>query len=186
MAGGAAFIAACGGDESESESGSQQTAPADRSAGAAAPGSVSVNLDAKSKPVSGKESIEELRERFHPQNLKHLPGQKDGPKNGGTLRWSSNPPVSWDLAGPAASLLASYAVFHNGLVSFEMGDMSENLNLVKTQGDLAQSWEQADTMTLTFKLNSGIKWQDVPPVGGRDFTAEDVKYAVEVYQKAPV
>ena len=118
LAGGAAFIAACGGDKSESESSSQATTPADRSAGAAAPGSVSVNLDAKSVPVTGKESIEELRERFHPQNLKHLPGQKDGPKYGGTLRWSSNPPVSWDLAGPAASLLASYAVFHNGLITF--------------------------------------------------------------------
>jgi peptide/nickel transport system substrate-binding protein len=187
LAGGAAFVAACGGDKSTSESSSgQSTAPADRSAGAAAPGSVSVDLDAKSKPVTGKESIEELRERFHPQNLKHLPSQKDGPKYGGTLRWSSNPPVSWDLAGPAASLLASYAVFHNGLITFEMGDLSENLNLVKTQGDLAQSWEQPDTMTLTFKLNSGVKWQDVPPVNGRDFTAEDVKYAVEVYQKAPV
>src|SRR5918998_4440622 len=159
LAGGAAFIAACGGDKTESESSSQASTPADRSAGAAAPGSVSVNLDAKSKPVTGKETIEELRERFHPQNLKHLPGQKDGPKHGGTLRWSSNPPVSWDLAGPAASLLASYALFHNGLITFEMGDLSENLNLVKTQGDLAQSWEQPDKQTLTFKLNPGIKWQ---------------------------
>jgi peptide/nickel transport system substrate-binding protein len=185
--GGAAFLIACGGDKSSSDSSSgAATGSGDRSAGGAAPGSVQVDLDAKSKPVTGKETIEELRERFHPQNLKHLAGQKDGPKNGGTLRWSSNVPVSWDLAGPAASLLASYAVFHNGLVSFEMGDMSENLNLVKTQGDLAQSWEQPDTLTLTFKLNQGIKWQDVNPVGGRDFSAQDVKFAVEVYQKAPV
>ena len=189
-AGGAtAFLIACGGDDKSSkDAGSNQpsSASGDRSAGAAAPGSVQVNLDAKSKPVTGKEKIEELRERFHPQNLKHLAGQKDGPKSGGTLRWASNVPVSWDLAGPAASLLASYAVFHNGLISFEMGDMSENLNLVKTEGDLAQSWEQPDKLTLTFKLNPGVKWQDVKPVGGRAFSADDVKFAVEVYQKAPV
>jgi ABC-type transport system substrate-binding protein len=157
--GGAAFLAACGGDKSPSDSGSSQasTSSGDRSAGAAAPGSVQVYLDAKSKPVTGKEKIEELRERFHPQNLKHLAGQKEGPKNGGTLRWASNVPVTWDLAGPAASLLASYAIFHNGLITFEMGDMVENLNLVKTQGDLAQSWEQPDKLTLTFKLNQGVK-----------------------------
>src|SRR5204862_2961258 len=43
-----------------------------------------------------------------------------------------------------------------------------------------------DKTTLTFKLTPGVKWQDVEPVKGRAFTAEDVKYAVEVYQKAPV
>ncbi|MGH2584758.1 MAG: ABC transporter substrate-binding protein, partial [Dehalococcoidia bacterium] len=185
--GGAAFLIACGGDKSSSDSSTgAATGSGDRSTGSAAPGSVQVDLDAKSKSVTGKETIEELRERFHPQHLKHLAGQKDGPKYGGTLHWSSNVPVTWDLAGPAASLLASYAVFHNGLVSFEMGDMAENLNLVKTQADLAQSWEQPDNLTLTFKLNQGIKWQDVKPVDGRDFTAQDVKFAVDVYQKAPV
>src|SRR5262249_20223171 len=121
-----------------------------------------------------------------PRNLKQLAGQKSGPKYGGTLRWSSDVPITWDLASASASLLASWAMFHNGLITFEMGDLSENLNLVKMQGDLAQGWEQPDKHTLTFKLNQGIKWQTVPAVGGRAFKAEDVKYAVEVYQKAPV
>ena len=179
----AALLAACGGDGSKDDEG---RGAAGQAGGTQTGGQTQVFLDAKSKPVSGKESIEDLRERFHPRNLKQLSGQANGPKYGGTLRWASNPPVSWDLAGPAASLLASYAVFHNGLISFEMGDQSENLNLVKTEGDLAQSWEQADQTTLTFKLQPGIKWQNVPPVGGRAFKAEDVKYAVEVFQKAPV
>jgi peptide/nickel transport system substrate-binding protein len=187
--GGAAFIAACGGSDKKSDSGggtSQGSAGTTTSGGGGGQATTQVFLDAKSKPVSGKEKVEELRERFHPRNLKQLAGQKNGPKNGGTLRWSSNVPVSWDLAGPAASLLASWAIFHNGLITFEMGDQSENLNLVKMQGDLAKSWEQPDKSTLTFKLNEGVKWQNVAPVNGRAFTAEDVKYAVEVYQKAPV
>lgn len=54
------------------------------------------------------------------------------------------------------------------------------------EGELAQSWEQPDKTTHTFKLYPGIKWQNVPPVNGHAFVAEDVKYAVEVYQKAPV
>lgn len=43
-------------------------------------------------------------------------------------------------------------------------------------GDLAQSWEQLDNVTYIFKLHPGIKFHDVPPVNGRDFTADDVKY----------
>lgn len=145
-----------------------------------------IYLDAKSKPVTGKETIEELRERFHPRQLKYLPAWKNNPKSGGTLRWFSDMPTSWDFADAAASLLASYAMFHNGLMTFEMGDLSDNLNLVKTELDLAQSYEQTDEMTLTFKLKPNVKWQNVAPVNGRPFTAEDVKYCTEVYQKAPV
>jgi peptide/nickel transport system substrate-binding protein len=176
----AAFLAACGGRKEERAA----QAPGTQAGGA--PGTQTVYLDAKSKPVTGKEKLEELRERFHPRNLKHLPGWKTGPKYGGTLRWPHNVPVSWDLAGPAASLLASYRVFHNALVSFEMGDLSENLNLTKMEGDLAQSWEQPDKVTYIFRLHPNVRWQNVPPVNGRQLVAEDVRYCVEVYQKAPV
>lgn len=184
--GGAAFIAACGGGDKKTDSGASQGTTGTTTGGQGGQTSTQVFLDAKSKPVTGKEKVEELRERFHPRNLKQLPGQKNGPKYGGTLRWSSNVPITWDLAGPSASLLASWAMFHNNLVTFEMSDLSDNLNLVKMQGDLAKSWEQPDKTTLTFKLHEGIKWQNVKPVNGRAFTAEDAKYVVEVYQKAPV
>jgi peptide/nickel transport system substrate-binding protein len=184
--GAAAFLAACGGDKASDSGGAAQTSAGTSGSGGSGSVGGGVALDAKTKPVTGKESIEELRERFHGRNLKQLPGQANGPKYGGTLRWPSNVPTTWDLAGPAASTLASWAMFHNKLVDFEMGDLSENLNLLKLTSDLAQSWEQPDAQTFTFKLNSGVKWQNVPPVNGRAFKAEDVKYCVEAYQKAPV
>ncbi|MGH2587695.1 MAG: ABC transporter substrate-binding protein [Dehalococcoidia bacterium] len=188
IGGTAAFLAACGGDDKTSDSGSSAQ-QAGGTSGAGSSGTVGgggVALDAKTEPVTGKESIEELRERFHGRNLKQLPGQANGPKYGGTLRWPSNVPTTWDLAGPAASTLASWAMFHNKLVDFEMGDLSENLNLLKLTTDLAQSWEQPDSQTFTFKLQPGVKWANMPPVNGRAFSAEDIKYAVEAYQKAPV
>ena len=185
LGGGAALLAACGGDDNKGDAGSGAGGQASGTQ-AGGQGSTQVFLDAKSKSVTGKESIEELRERFHPRNLKQLPGQAGGPKYGGTLRWPSNVPTTWDLAGPAASTLASWAMFHNKIVDFEMGDLSENLNLLKMRSDLAQSWEQPDNQTFTFKLQPGTKWQNLPPVNGRAFRAEDIKYAVEVYQKAPV
>ena len=192
----AAFLAACGGSKSETPSGgsgsgsSGSSAPSggSSSSGSGASAGGQIYLDHKTKPFDAKAKIEDLRERYHPRNLKQLSvwKEKKEPKYGGTLRFASNVPVSWDFAGPPASLLASYAFAHNGLISFEMGDLSENLNLVKMEGDLAKAWEQPDKSTYTFKLNEGIKWQNVAPVNGRAFTSEDVKYAVEVYLKAPV
>jgi peptide/nickel transport system substrate-binding protein len=45
--------------------------------------------------------------------------------------------------------------------------------------DLAQSLEQPDDVTYIFKLNQGVKFHNVPPANGREFTAEDVKYSLE-------
>ena len=43
--------------------------------------------------------------------------------------------------------------------------------------DLAKSWEVSkDGLKYTFKLQEGVKFHDVAPVNGREFTSEDVKY----------
>ena len=44
--------------------------------------------------------------------------------------------------------------------------------------DLAESWEQPDALTYIFKLRKGVKFQDLPPVNGRELTSEDVKYSL--------
>ncbi len=45
--------------------------------------------------------------------------------------------------------------------------------------DLAQSWESPDEATLIFKLRQGVRWHDVPPVSGREFVAQDVKFTLD-------
>jgi len=45
--------------------------------------------------------------------------------------------------------------------------------------DLAASWEQSDELTITFHLNEGVKFQNKPPVDGREMTAEDVVYSLD-------
>ena len=47
------------------------------------------------------------------------------------------------------------------------------------EGDLVQSYEQSDPLTLTLKFQPGIKWQNVAPVNGREFSSEDVKLNFE-------
>ncbi|MHC4642484.1 MAG: ABC transporter substrate-binding protein [Planctomycetota bacterium] len=44
--------------------------------------------------------------------------------------------------------------------------------------DLAESWEQLDDLTYKFVLRKGIKWQNLPPVNGRELTSADVKYSL--------
>jgi len=41
-------------------------------------------------------------------------------------------------------------------------------------GNLAESWEITDATTITVKVRQGIKWQNIAPLNGREFTAEDV------------
>jgi len=43
-------------------------------------------------------------------------------------------------------------------------------------GALAESWEQTDPLTYTVHLRKGIKWHNVAPANGREFTAQDVQY----------
>ncbi len=45
--------------------------------------------------------------------------------------------------------------------------------------DLAKSWEMSkDGKTYTFKLHQGVKFQNLAPVNGREFTSEDAKYSI--------
>lgn len=109
------------------------------------------------------------------------------PRRGGRLRMAS----PYDLAGldPTKSL-AGGVIMHvnkvyNRLVRFETGpDFNPTDFPGKVVPDLAASWETPDDRTLVFKLNSGVKWQDVAPLNGRAFTAEDVVLAYEAYKAA--
>jgi ABC-type transport system substrate-binding protein len=47
------------------------------------------------------------------------------------------------------------------------------------QGDLAESWTQADDLTYVFKLRPGIKFHNITPVSGRELTAQDIIYSYE-------
>ncbi|MSQ41114.1 MAG: ABC transporter substrate-binding protein [Dehalococcoidia bacterium] len=49
---------------------------------------------------------------------------------------------------------------------------------------LATSWEISDDfMTYTLHLRQGVKWPNVPPVNGREFTSEDVVFTINYYQE---
>jgi len=101
-----------------------------------------------------------------------------GPKYGGTLHLvyimdlsSLDPIKSTSIIDRALPLL-----YGNGLVK-QVGRNDEKIELAP---NLATSWEiSPDGLTYTFKLRQGVKWHNLPPVNGREFTSADVKYSLE-------
>ena len=122
---------------------------------------------------------EEWRLRFHWTKLQNLPGQADGPKYGGTWTLAHLPVANWNVVGPQANIMAAFApMFYSQLVVFPMDDWA-NAHYYELEGDVAQSWETPDDLTVVFTIQDDVKWQDKPPLDGRTLTAEDVKIAYD-------
>src|SRR5262249_13349716 len=51
----------------------------------------------------------------------------------------------------------------------------------------AESWTSSpDKTEWTFKLRQGVKWQNLPPVNGRELVADDVVFSYNLYKKSPL
>lgn len=181
-------LVGCGGDD-DSNGDSPTTAPgATTGTGTTAPGGNGGNGDIPTDIDELRNlSLEEMRTIFSGSRFKNLPGWSDGPKYGGTLRFGFRAPVTWDPTSPAGGSLASYMHAHSQLIGIRVNDMVENPNFMEYESQLAETMpEQPDELSFVLKLKPGIKFHNVPPVNGRELTAEDVLYATEVYRSSPV
>jgi peptide/nickel transport system substrate-binding protein len=189
-AGAAAWLAACGGSQpSGSGSGASSSGSGSPAAGATTAGARFQGPGAPNAPLPkdiDKLNLEEMRTLYAGSRFKELPGQEKGPTAGGVLRFRSRAPVTWDPTSPAGSLMASYLFANNQLIQFKINDWVKNPNFMEVEPVLAEAMpEQPDPQTFVFKLRKGVKFQNVPPVNGREFTADDVVYCVEAYRRAP-
>jgi len=122
----------------------------------------------------------------YPYNFPEPAGKT--PKPGGTLRVGA----TWDV-GPmdptvsaAGGTIVVPNVVYNRLLGFDRGPESNPLR-VKVVPELATSWEVTpDGQTYTFKIDPAAKWQNVAPLNGRAFVAQDAKLAYERYAKEGV
>ena len=114
----------------------------------------------------------------------------DKPKPGGTLRYPvPKDPDSLDPYRLAFGAGGTWAVsyVYSRLFTLEPGMNKPATG--KIIGDLAQSWEQVDPLTLTIKLNPAAKFDQKDPLNGRQVTAEDVvktynRFEKEAYDRA--
>jgi ABC-type transport system substrate-binding protein len=111
------------------------------------------------------------------------------PKRGGTLTRASewDPPMLDPRHTQSVGLYQFAGLTSNRLVRHVFPDEASGPGDLTLKGDLAESWQASkDFRTWTFKLRQGVKWQNVPPLNGRELTAADVKYCFEQYAKEGV
>jgi len=110
------------------------------------------------------------------------PARAQSPKRGGTISLRLWDPPHWDphLTISYKTHIA-YSFTHNRLLKHKAGPGIPP-GTFPIEGDLAESWTQPNETTYIFKLRKGVRWQNKPPVNGRELTADDVVYSVERFR----
>src|SRR5499433_2535159 len=110
-------------------------------------------------------------------------------KRGGTMARASawDPPVIDPRLTQSIGLYQFAGLVCNRLVRYRFTEEANGTNDLTLVGDLAESWEaQPGHRVWTFKIRQGVKWQNVPPLNGRELVAADIKYCYEQYAKEGV
>ena len=114
------------------------------------------------------------------------PARADGPRRGGTLKCIAPEPWSFDVhavSSEATALLSSLVrrtLFKQAPGPRPGGDFT-------ILPDLALKAEVSrDGRTYTLMLRPGVRWEDKPPVRGRELSAVDVKHSLERVQRRDV
>src|SRR5438046_2605611 len=118
-----------------------------------------------------------------------IPASTKPPKKGGALARASawDPPVLDPRHTQSVGLYQFAGLVHNRLVRYAFSDEAGSPNDMTLKGDLAESWQSSpDFRMWTFKIRKGVKWQNLPPLNGRELTAADIKYCYEAYAKEGV
>jgi peptide/nickel transport system substrate-binding protein len=118
-----------------------------------------------------------------------LPASTKPPKRGGTLARASawDPPVIDPRFTQSVGLFQFATLTSNRLLRYPFADEASGVNDLTLKGDLAESWQGSpDSRVWTFKLRRGVKWQNLPPVNGRELVAADIKSCFEAYAKEGV
>jgi ABC-type transport system substrate-binding protein len=116
--------------------------------------------------------------------LSNPPNFAAQPKQGGTLTVGTQyRPPNFNPLTLASVTTGQYIVpVYNRLLRGKFGVEMNPYDPWKFEAapELAESWTASpDGTEYTFKIRQGVKFQNVPPVNGRDFTAEDAKWSLE-------
>jgi len=101
------------------------------------------------------------------------------PTRGGEIIHGGASVNNWDLM--KATTLTPAPPYYNGLYYFRL-DEGSNLDGQTFAPDLAERTENSpDYQTWTFKIPNNVYFHDIPPVNGRQLTADDVVYSYQRY-----
>lgn len=104
---------------------------------------------------------------------------QEQPKRGGILRVRGYDPPHFDHHQTLNFKTNTTVSFvYSRLVRHQVGpNVTPGTFIVEP--DLAERWEQIDDTTYVFHLRKGVKWQNKPPLNGRELVAEDVKFTYD-------
>ena len=120
------------------------------------------------------------RERYHWRHLAESPLSELGPQRGGVLRLAAPAVYEWTPYSAFAPTLLP--LLYSQLTALAAGD-GVDASTHQVEGDLAESWELPDPLTIVFTLRNGPAWPDRAPVTGRAISAEDVRVALESFRR---
>ena len=109
-------------------------------------------------------------------------GENETPKPGGQLNIVQTVDQhTWDLSFRNTAGGQEYA--YNSLMAFKTGPDIPYAEMVLLP-ELAERWEVSpDAKVFTFTIRKGVKFQDQPPVNGRELNAADVKWSYEYWSR---
>ena len=179
----AAALIGCGDDDDDDEDGGDS---AEATATAAPDGTataVATEVAEETRaPGQYNDGYVTAEGRFVPYNFEEPAGP---PKKGGTLIWryTFNPgPLDPVATGAGGTNTAINLVYNRVLGVYNQAD-SDPYAMNELIPELAESWETSqDGLTYTFHIRSGVKFQNIAPVNGRELTAEDVRFSWERYR----
>ncbi len=94
--------------------------------------------------------------------------------------WSPNMGTSGEVSGLMNRIHMELFQFHYG-PQYDYWDLN-----IDTENGLVTSWETSkDALTWTLHLRQGVLWQNKPPLNGREFVANDVKWTLETHIATP-
>jgi len=107
-----------------------------------------------------------------------------GPQYGGTIvdMLASEPTQTDPWYGPEVPTAQAVALVLEtlGIVDWlkrdEVDHVSPYCPITLAKGNLAESWEEPDALTIIFNIRQGVHWHNKPPVNGRELTAYDIEY----------
>ena len=105
------------------------------------------------------------------------------PRTGGVLHLPTGVLRSFD---PTVGYTAELALVWDTLLEWESTwyfPEAQTKPLIRKS--LAESWDMVDPSTWVFHLRKGVKFHNLPPVNGREMTAEDVRYSYELLKGKP-
>jgi peptide/nickel transport system substrate-binding protein len=115
-------------------------------------------------------------------------GSEDGaagkPQRGGSitvqLPFEPSSGLNFFVSDDPSLMQVLSGTVYSKLVDLRAGKGVTGIEIVP---DLATDWNVSkDGLTYTFDLRRDVKWQDIPPVNGRPFTADDVEATFEGLQ----